>query len=37
MEDVLVSDADPAERFAEAADEAQTVLDDYNDLYVTEG
>ena len=37
MEDVLVSDADPAERFAEAAEEAQTVLDDYNDLYVTEG
>ena len=37
MEDVLVSGADPAERFGEAAEEAQTVLTDYNDLYVVEG
>ena len=37
MEDVLVSGADPADRFAEAAEEAQTALDDYNALYAEEG
>jgi sn-glycerol 3-phosphate transport system substrate-binding protein len=37
MEDILVSGADPAERFAEAAEEAQTALTDYNDLYAPEG
>ena len=37
MEDILVSGADPAERFAEASEEAQTALTDYNDLYAPEG
>jgi sn-glycerol 3-phosphate transport system substrate-binding protein len=37
MEDILVSGADPVERFAEAQDEAQAALEDYNDLYATEG
>lgn len=36
MEDVLVSGADPQERFDEAQEEAQDALEDYNDLYVTE-
>lgn len=33
MEDVLVGGADPAERFAEATEEAQAALDEYNELY----
>lgn len=33
MEDVLLTGADPAERFAEATDEAQAVLDDYNAFF----
>jgi len=36
MEDILVSGAEPADRFAEAAEEAQTALTDYNDLYAPE-
>jgi sn-glycerol 3-phosphate transport system substrate-binding protein len=36
MEDVLVSGADPEARFAEAAEEAQTVLEDYNSLFATD-
>lgn len=36
MEDVLVSDADPQERFDQAQDEAQTALEDYNSLYAPE-
>ncbi|QSB15673.1 extracellular solute-binding protein [Natronosporangium hydrolyticum] len=34
MEDVLVSGADPRSRFAEATEEAQALLDEYNSLYV---
>ncbi|CAN5787738.1 ABC transporter substrate-binding protein [soil metagenome] len=36
MEDVLVSGADPQERFEQANEEAQAMLDEYNSLYVTE-
>lgn len=34
MEDVLVSGADPVERFEQASAEAQEALDSYNSLYV---
>lgn len=34
MEDVLVSGADPDERFQQATTDAQQLLDDYNALYV---
>lgn len=37
MEDVLTSDADPAERFAEATEEAQALLDAYNGNCVGSG
>lgn len=36
MEDVLVSEADPQERFDEAQEEAQAALEDYNALYAAE-
>ncbi|MGH8794878.1 MAG: ABC transporter substrate-binding protein [Stackebrandtia sp.] len=34
MEDIISSGADPDERFAEAAEKAQQLLDDYNELHV---
>lgn len=34
MEDILTSDVDPKERFAEAQEKAQSLLDEYNSLYV---
>ena len=36
MEDVLVSEADPAERFEQASAEAQEALESYNSLYAEE-
>ena len=33
VEDILVNDVDVAERMASAQDEAQTLLDDYNELF----
>lgn len=36
MEDVLVSGADPTERFAEAQEAAQEALEEYNELYAPE-
>lgn len=34
IEDVLVNDLDPAERMTQADEEAQRLLEDYNELYV---
>ena len=34
VEDILTGDVDPAERFAQAEENAQQLLDEYNELYV---
>jgi sn-glycerol 3-phosphate transport system substrate-binding protein len=34
MDEILTSDADPADRFAEAQQKAQQLLDEYNQVYV---